>query len=135
MRAAVRALRAGVADRVAERDPAEVRRALRAIRHVSRDGVPDVVGAAGYRIVQEALTNVSRHAGRNAHAHVRLARRDGVVEIEVRDDGRGAPSPMRPRGGLTGMRERATALGGRFEAAGAPGGGFRVWASLPVVPR
>jgi signal transduction histidine kinase len=186
-------LRAGVADRLADRDPAEVRAALQAIRQVSKESlaelsallgvlrgedeeedaageraptpdlralprlvdglreagmdvaleveadetpvVPEVVAAAGYRIVQEALTNVARHAGPDARARVRLARRDGVVEVEVRDDGRGAADPVRPGGGLTGMRERAAALGGRFEAGGAPSGGFRVWASLPVVPR
>lgn len=180
-------LRAGVADRVADRDPAEVREALRAIRRVSRDAlaelsvllgilrtdgeapahaptpdldalprlvaglreagldvdlevddagaVPDVIGAAGYRIVQEALTNVARHAGAGARARVRLACRDGVVEVEIRDDGREAPVTVQPRGGLTGMRERATALGGAFEAGRAPEGGFRVWAQLPVVPR
>jgi signal transduction histidine kinase len=182
-------LRAGVADRLADRDPAEVRAALQAIRQVSKDSlaelsallgvlraesegagerapapdlralprlvdglrdagmdvaleveageapvVPEVVAAAGYRIVQEALTNVARHAGPDARARVRLARRDGVVEVEVRDDGRGAAGPVRPGGGLTGMRERAAALGGRFEAGGEPTGGFRVWASLPVVP-
>jgi signal transduction histidine kinase len=97
--------------------------------------VPEVVAAAGYRIVQEALTNVARHAGPDASARVRLTRRDGVVEVEVRDDGHGAAGPVRPGGGLTGMRERAAALGGRFEAGGAPNGGFRVWASLPVVGR
>jgi signal transduction histidine kinase len=183
-------LRAGVADRLADRDPAEVRAALRAIRQVSKESlaelgallgvlrgdgeeagerapapdlralprlvdglreagmdvaleldaeeapvVPEVVAAAGYRIVQEALTNVARHAGPDARARVRLARHDGVVEVEVRDDGRGAAEPVRPGGGLTGMRERAAALGGRFEAGGAPSGGFRVWAALPVVPR
>jgi signal transduction histidine kinase len=185
------ALRAGVADRVADRDHAEVRKTLRAIRQVSRESlaelsallgvlraegeeaavgrapapdlralprlvdglrdaglqveldmdqvgdasVPEVVGAAGYRIVQEALTNVARHAGPDAHARVRLARHDGVVEVEVRDDGLGASAPVRPGGGLTGMRERAVVLGGRFEAGSVPDGGFRVWASLPVVPR
>jgi signal transduction histidine kinase len=183
-------LRAGVADRLADRDPAEVRAALRAIRDVSKDSlaelgallgvlraesedaaperapapdlrtlprlvdglreagmdvalevdaeapaVPEVVAAAGYRIVQEALTNVARHAGPDASARVRLARRDGVVEVEVRDDGRGAAGPVRAGGGLTGMRERAAAVGGRFEAGGVASGGFRVWASLPVVPR
>jgi signal transduction histidine kinase len=181
-------LRAGVADRVAERDPDEVRAALRAIRQVSRESlaeltallgvlraegeaertpapdldalprlveglreagmdveleadangappVPEVVAAAGYRIVQEALTNVARHAGPHARAHVKLSRSGGVVEVEVRDDGRGAPAAMRPGGGLTGMRERAAALGGRFDAGGAPGGGFRVWASLPAAGR
>jgi signal transduction histidine kinase len=179
-------LRAGVADRVADRDPDEVREALRAIRQVSRESlselsallgvlregeaapaehaptpdldavprlvnglrdagldvdlqiegnggpVPEVVGAAGYRIVQEALTNVARHAGPKPRAHVRLSRHDGVVEVEVRDDGPGAPAPVRPGGGLTGMRERAASLGGAFEAGSAADGGFRVWASLPV---
>jgi signal transduction histidine kinase len=78
---------------------------------------------------------VARHAGPDARARVRLARSDGVVEVEVRDDGRGSADPVRAGGGLTGMRERAAALGGRFEAGGTPTGGFRVWASLPVVPR
>jgi signal transduction histidine kinase len=183
-------LRAGVADRLADRDPAEVRASLRAIRQVSKESlaelsallgvlraegdgegperapvpdlqalpqlvdglrdagmdvaldvettgaaVPEVVAAAGYRIVQEALTNVARHAGADASTRVRLTRRDGVVEVEVRDDGRGAAGPVRAGGGLTGMRERAAALGGRLEAGGMPSGGFRVWASLPVSPR
>jgi signal transduction histidine kinase len=98
--------------------------------------VPDVVGAAGYRIVQEALTNVARHAGAGASARVRLEQTNGTIEVEITDDGRGAPAGARDGGGLAGMRERATALGGRFEAGTAPGGGgFRVWASLPAVPR
>jgi signal transduction histidine kinase len=96
---------------------------------------PEIVGAAGYRIVQEALTNVARHAGSGASARVRLAQHNGSLEVEVVDDGRGAGPTVTPGGGMTGMRERAQALGGRFEAGGAPGGGFRVWASLPVSPR
>jgi signal transduction histidine kinase len=181
-------LRAGVADRVADRDPDEVRSALRAIRQISRESlaelsallgvlraegeaeraptpdldalprlvaglreagmdveleadvngggpVPEVVAAAGYRIVQEALTNVARHAGPHVRARVKLMRHDGVVEVEVRDDGRGTAGPVRPGGGLTGMRERAVALGGHFDAGAAPGGGFRVWASLPAGTR
>jgi signal transduction histidine kinase len=99
------------------------------------DGVPEVVGAAGYRIVQEALTNVARHAGDGAHARVRLVRRRDGVELEVVDDGRGAPVIVRDGSGLTGMRERAAALGGTFEAGAAPGGGFRVHASLPAAVR
>jgi signal transduction histidine kinase len=81
------------------------------------------------------LTNVARHAGPNVRAHVRLTRHDGVVEVEVRDDGPGAPAPVQPGGGLTGMRERAASLGGAFEAGSARDGGFRVWASLPVAQR
>ena len=95
--------------------------------------VPELVGAAGYRIVQEALTNVTRHAGEGASAQVRVARGGDTVEVEVVDDGRGTgTNGVRPGGGLTGMRERAEALGGAFEAGDRPGGGFRVWARLPV---
>jgi signal transduction histidine kinase len=96
---------------------------------------PEIVGAAGYRIVQEALTNVVRHAGPGASARVVLMQSNGTLEVEVTDDGRGVGNAIAPRGGMTGMRERAQALGGRFDAGAAPGGGFRVWASLPVSPR
>src|SRR3954447_8926863 len=96
---------------------------------------PEIVGAASYRIVQEALTNVVRHAGSGASARVVLAQRNGALEIEVTDDGRGAGNCVAPRGGLTGMRERTQALGGHFDAGSSPSGGFRVWASLPVSPR
>jgi signal transduction histidine kinase len=95
--------------------------------------VPEVVGAAGYRIVQEALTNVARHAGAGTRAWVRLARAAGRVEVEVVDDGPGAAPSHCDGGGLTGMRERAAVLGGAFEAGPSPRGGFRVWASLPAV--
>ena len=95
--------------------------------------VPEVVGGAGYRIVQEALTNVARHAGPGASALVQVTRSGDAVEVEVVDDGRGAgSSAVRPGGGLTGMRERAEAIGGSFEAGDRPGGGFVVWARLPV---
>ena len=94
--------------------------------------VPEVVGGAAYRIVQESLTNVVRHAGPSASARVRVAATNGAVEIDVSDDGQGA-APGTPDGnGLTGMRERATALGGSFDAGGTPGGGFRVRALLPA---
>ncbi len=94
--------------------------------------VPEVVGGAAFRIVQESLTNVVRHAGPDAAAHVRVAAMDGAVEIEVSDNGQGA-TPGTPDGnGLTGMRERAAALGGSFSAGSAPGGGFRVQALLPA---
>ncbi len=90
--------------------------------------LPAAVELAAYRIVQEALTNVTRHA----HAHhvtVRLAYDDGV-DIEVLDDGVGG-SPA-PGNGIVGMRERATAIGGSLDAAPRRGGGFRVAAHLPV---
>ena len=94
--------------------------------------VPEVVGGAAYRIVQESLTNVVRHAGPNAAARVRVTAADGAVEIEVSDNGQGAQPDTPDGNGLTGMRERAAALGGSFTAGSAPGGGFRVKALLPA---
>jgi signal transduction histidine kinase len=86
------------------------------------------VELAAYRIVQEALTNITRHA-RAHHVQVRLGYDDGV-RIEVTDDGVGGTAE--PGKGLTGMRERAEALGGTVDAGPRPGGGFRVCAHLPT---
>jgi signal transduction histidine kinase len=95
--------------------------------------VPDAVAGAAYRIVQESLTNVMRHAG-PATASVVLDRVAGGLNILVQDDGRGASAGVDgPSGhGLSGMRERALALGGTVDAGPRPGGGFRVRAWLPV---
>ncbi|MEX0171505.1 sensor histidine kinase [Streptomyces sp. LMG1-1-1.1] len=85
-----------------------------------------------YRIVQESLTNVARHADATT-ASVRIDCRPDALVIAVVDDGRAAsgPAPM-PGLGLLGMRERVTALGGRLCAAPRDGGGFAVRAELPV---
>ncbi len=94
--------------------------------------VPAVVHSAGYRIVQEALTNIVRHADAR-HAWVRVARDPEAIRIEVADDGAAASAPAPSAGnGVRGMRERARALGGTLEAAPAPGGGWRVTVSLPA---
>jgi signal transduction histidine kinase len=94
--------------------------------------VPAVVHHATYRIVQEAVTNVARHSGA-AHACVSVCRQDGAVLIEVSDDGHGAEGGADGSGnGLRGMRERARALGGTFEAGKRPDGGFTVRARVPV---
>jgi signal transduction histidine kinase len=90
--------------------------------------LPAAVELAAYRIVQEALTNVSRHAHASA-VTVRLAYADGVT-VEVTDDGIGGL--VGPGNGIVGMRERAAALGGTVEAGPGPGGGFRVSAHLPA---
>jgi signal transduction histidine kinase len=92
--------------------------------------VPEDVGAAAYRIVQESLTNVLRHAG-GAAAEVRLRTRDGRLEIEVRDAGTGA-APGSSGSGIAGMRRRAAAVGGELTAGPAPEGGFVVRAALPL---
>jgi signal transduction histidine kinase len=90
--------------------------------------VPAAVQLAAYRIVQEALTNVTRHAGASAVA-VTVGYAGGVT-IEVQDDGVGGV-PVSGNG-LSGMRERATALGGSVEVGPVAGGGFLVRAHLPV---
>lgn len=182
---AVISLQAGVADHLLETRPDEVRRAITAIRTVSKEAladlrvelallrgngaetaerapaptldrlselvsrmreaglaveldaaasdrrVPDIVAAAAYRIVQESLTNVVRHAGSHARARVRVRESDNALEVEVVDDGTGAAGNTDDGDGVQGMRERAIALGGEFVAGSRPGGGFRVWASLP----
>ncbi|XRQ15669.1 sensor histidine kinase [Actinomadura welshii] len=91
---------------------------------------PAGVGLAAYRIVQEALTNVVRHASATA-VTVRVEQGPREVVIEVADDGRG-PVPGTPGTGLRGMRERARALGGELTAGPGPDGGFRVRARLPL---
>jgi signal transduction histidine kinase len=94
--------------------------------------VPELVGVAGYRIAQAALTNVARHAGAGATARVLVATAPDAVVLEVADDGVGAPAGTREGNGLTGMRERAAAVGGTLEAGSLPGGGYRVRAELPL---
>jgi signal transduction histidine kinase len=95
--------------------------------------LPPAIDLAAYRIVQEALTNVLRHAG-PATAVVRLTYDDDHLSVQVDDDGHGAPGGWPPAGGngLPGMRERIAALGGRLEAGPRPAGGFRVLATLPL---
>jgi signal transduction histidine kinase len=111
---------------------------------LATDGVsgelPARVDLFAYRIVQEALTNVLKHAGPGAHSEVRLGTdRSGIV-IEVLNDGRGAvvmpgsgAAQDSARGhGIVGMRERARLLGGTLDAGPRPGGGFGVVAHLPT---
>jgi signal transduction histidine kinase len=98
-----------------------------------RRSLPTGVDLAAFRIVQEALTNVVRHADATT-ATVHLAYGDTDLVIEVDDDGRGVPAAPRRDGakGIVGMRERAAALGGQLVTGPAPGHGFRVRAWLPV---
>lgn len=180
---AVISLQAGVAERLLETRPDEVRKSVAAIRKVSREAltelraelallrgdgspaerapapdlralpglvasmreaglqveldvdadqkpVPEIVAAAAYRIAQESLTNVVRHAGVGVHTTVRVEFDGKNLQVEVVDDGRGAVGE--PTGsGIEGMRERVVVLGGEFAAGARPQGGFRVWASIP----
>ena len=104
---------------------------------VSYGSPPEVSPADGltaYRVVQESLTNVLKHAGPAARARVTLAYTTDSIEIDVSDDGRGAATLAETvtGHGLLGMRERVTALGGTLSAAPRPGGGYAVRASLPL---
>lgn len=106
---------------------------------VADERLPERVETAVFRIVQEALSNVLRHSGAT-HASVRIWRGEGNVGVLVEDDGRGiepahlsAPRPGHL--GLTGMRERATLLGGTLSVESGHGRGTRVTATIPVEDR
>ncbi|GAA2774367.1 sensor histidine kinase [Saccharopolyspora taberi] len=94
--------------------------------------LPAAVDLAAYRIVQESLTNVLRHAG-PATATVEIEHGPGAVDVRITDDGRARPTDDLRQGGqgIVGMRERAAAVGGVLEAGPRPEGGFEVRAHLP----
>ncbi|WUI01619.1 histidine kinase [Spirillospora sp. NBC_00431] len=95
--------------------------------------LPPEVAASAHRVVQEALTNVRKHAADAATVRVTLARVGGEVEVAVRDDGRGRGRRLPSGGfGLTGLSERIGALGGRLHAGPRPEGGWEVVAVLPA---
>lgn len=99
-------------------------------------GLPASVDLAAFRIVQEALTNIMRHAGQ-ATSSVQVMRSERELTLRIENeggkDGSGAGHGLGQ--GIRGMRERATALGGVVEAGPRPGGGFRVFARLPLDSR
>jgi len=97
---------------------------------VNGEAVPTPVGRAAFRIVQEALTNVVRHAHASS-AHVVVATGNGALRVEVTDDGRGGTGGTEGHG-LRGMAERAAALGGRVDTGPRAEGGWRVEAVLPL---
>jgi signal transduction histidine kinase len=96
-----------------------------------RRPLPPAVDQAAYRVVQEALTNVTRHAGK-ATASVQITHDARTLTIRVDDDGAGSQRPPVPGYGLVGMRERVTALGGRLRAEPGASRGFTVLAELPM---
>ena len=97
--------------------------------------LPEGVALAAYRIVQEALTNVVKHAA-PTRCRVRVGRTGRALLIDVTDDGPGRTSRPAAAGGhgIIGMRERAALFGGELQAAPGPHGGFRVTARLPCAP-
>lgn len=98
--------------------------------------LPAPVELAAFRIVQEALTNVVKHAAAST-VRIDLDYGERVLSLLVEDDGRGHTAPRLPGtgSGIEGMRRRATALGGSLEAGALDGAGFRVVANIPVEPK
>ncbi|WP_197094012.1 sensor histidine kinase [Nonomuraea sp. SBT364] len=92
------------------------------------------VDLTAYRVIQEGLTNVIKHAGPSATAALTLAWRPDGLHITVEDDGTG-PAGAEAGAGLTGMRERLRMVGGTLETGGRPGAGFRLSAAVPYEPR
>jgi signal transduction histidine kinase len=146
------AIQAGSGRSVFDARPGEAREALAAIEASSRETLsglrrmvtglrraepepgswlaPADIDLSAFRIIQEAVTNVVRHA-RTDQCRVSIGQQDGQLSIEVTDSGCGG-SAAGTGYGITGMRERAAPLGGDFSAGPRPGGGFRVAARLPV---
>jgi signal transduction histidine kinase len=95
-----------------------------------RRPLPASIDLAAFRIVQESLTNIVRHAEAGS-AKVQLSYGDVDLTVQIEDDGRGLVAQAGDGSGIAGMRDRATALGGELEAGPQPTGGFRVRARLP----
>jgi signal transduction histidine kinase len=98
--------------------------------HGSREPLPADIDLSAFRIIQEAVTNVIRHAG-TSQCQVSIGQQDGYLSIDITDSGRGRGAAGTGHG-ITGMRERAALLGGDFSAGPRPGGGWRVAARLPL---
>ncbi|MGP9538975.1 sensor histidine kinase [Brachybacterium sp. AOP43-C2-M15] len=99
----------------------------------SLEDLPQALGMSLFRLVQESLTNVLKHAGPDASAAVRILRDDQQVTVEVLDDGQGVDPASDGQGhGLTGMRERMSVFGGTLQAGPLPSRGFRVLATVPL---
>jgi signal transduction histidine kinase len=95
--------------------------------------LPPGMALAVYRIVQESLTNVLKHAGAGAKAGVTIIRSRGTVRVSVHDDGAGPSGRASSTAhGIVGMRERVAAYGGTLRTGARPGGGFEVEASIPL---
>jgi signal transduction histidine kinase len=105
----------------------------------TRRPLPSGVELTAYRIVQEALTNASKHGGPDVSATIRLTYGSDELDLLVEDDGRGAQQELYEQGGadglghgLIGMRERVGIVAGHLHAGPRPGGGFRISATLPL---
>ncbi|HEU4947689.1 MAG TPA: sensor histidine kinase [Kribbella sp.] len=104
---------------------------VHAIVHGDPKPLPTGLDRAAYRIIQESLTNIVRHANATT-ATVRIQYGEDALALQVEDDGKGLTGPPSEGNGIVGMRERATALGGSLTASRTPTGGLRIAARLPL---
>ncbi len=93
--------------------------------------LPAIVDAAAFRIVQESLTNVLRHAAAR-EVYLAIAMEGRTLWLRIADDGSGAATPVTPGSGIQGMAERARLLGGMLTAGSIATGGFEVVAAFPL---
>ena len=105
-----------------------------ALVHGDPQPLPTGLDRAAFRIIQESLTNVVRHARATA-ATVRIQYGDQALVLQIDDDGHSLTGPPTEGNGIVGMRERATALGGTLTATRTPTGGLRIIATLPLPER
>jgi two-component system sensor histidine kinase UhpB len=98
------------------------------------DGLDEKVNITAYRLVQECLTNVAKHADASrVRIAISRAAEAGALHVSIADDGRGFDPAVRRQGlGLVGLRERVEALGGRFQLESSPGAGTRIEATIPL---
>jgi len=95
--------------------------------------LPEAADLTAYRVIQESLTNVRKHAA-CATASLHLGYTARALRLTIENDGHGASSTGPAGHGIIGMRERVAAVGGRLSAGPRPGGGYRVLAELPLSP-
>ena len=101
---------------------------------VKLDERPNEIGTTLYRIIQEALTNVAKHANGATHVSVGIGISDGTLRLTIEDNGQGFdPSISSPRLGLAGMRERLLLVGGRLEIESSPGHGASLYVRIPLI--
>ena len=96
----------------------------------------DEIRTTIYRIVQESLTNIAKHAGHATHVGIVISTSDDLLHLTIEDNGCGFdPAALSSRLGLAGMRERMTLVGGRLEVESSPGAGATIFARIPLATR
>jgi signal transduction histidine kinase len=96
----------------------------------------DEIRTTIYRIVQESLTNIAKHAAGATHVGIAISMSDDTLHVTIEDNGRGFdPTALSSRLGLAGMRERMSLVGGKLEVESSPGAGATIFARIPLATR